>query len=162
MDTLEDLRAYAKVWGVYEKRYMGFLFENCELYATRNYGVEIVQSKFIDGFMNCYLRELMDGFLPRLLSQAASDTFDAYVDYCLEGDFSSIRGKKEEYCHAELSWIGQMYAYAHCMTLAPAKEIYKIVGLETMRKIYITGHTVSWSKAFEIMNSYLNFEIKLY
>lgn len=24
MDTLEDLRAYAEVWSIYEKRYMGF------------------------------------------------------------------------------------------------------------------------------------------
>jgi hypothetical protein len=54
-----------------------------------------------------------------------------------------------EYGELELYWIGQMYAYMHCLSRLSSKEIYERLPLNEMRHFYITGHEMSMYAAFE-------------
>ena len=73
---------------------IGSLFEKCSQLAKKDYGVQISRSKFIETFMNSHIRKLLDEWHPKLISQAATDTFRAFVEVDLNNkDFHKIQGE---------------------------------------------------------------------
>ena len=134
-----------------DKRRMSNMLEFCDRYAMRNYNAVITKSVFVEKFMTSYIRSQMDIGHPKLMGQAAEDTFQIFIDYELKGDIESLYtyDDKDEYAQLELYWIGQMYAYIHCMTRLSSREIYQKLPLQEMRHFYVTGHEMGITAAFE-------------
>lgn len=134
-----------------DKRRLANLLEYCDRYAMRNYNAVITKALFAEKFMTSYIRSQMDIGHPKLMGQAAEDTFQIYVDYELNGDIGTLYRYDDQgdYAELELYWIGQMYAYIHCMTRLSSNEIYHRLPLQEMRHFYVTGHEMGLSAAFE-------------
>ena len=129
---------------------MGYLLEYVNEFAIEKYGKEICVEKFIDSFMKSHIRSLMDGWHPRLMSQAAVDTFMAYVEVDLHDDLSSIEGEnKYGYNDCELMWIGMTYAILKNKLHTNMIEVYKYFSLEDMKHLYICGHQLETYDAAE-------------
>jgi hypothetical protein len=134
-----------------DKRRLSNMLEYCDRYAKRIYNAPITKSLFIEKFMTSYIRSQMDIGHPKLMGQAAEDTFEIYVEYELEGNIGQLYTVDDnmEYGELELYWIGQMYAYMHCLSRLSGKDIYERLPLAEMRHFYITGHEMSMYAAFE-------------
>lgn len=130
---------------------MGYLFEFCDEYAKKRYKKRINKEKFVDVFMKAPIRRAMDEWHPKLMSQAAEDTFVNFVDVDLDGDISPIAGKETARYHDyEMFWIGQMYAFAkNKRRTVHMIDIYKQFPLDEMRRIYVCGHQLEFEKAYE-------------
>lgn len=132
---------------------LGHLFEFCDVYAKNNFNADINRYVFADKFMKSELRALMDIGHPKLLSQAAEDTFIDYVEWELKGDISSLFGNedkyKDDFVYLELYWIGKMYALSHCKTRLPSKVLIDKLNILQMRHFYVCGHEMSWEVAYD-------------
>lgn len=154
---MERLGIDRKTKDLYAKddlRVMGHLFEFSDRYAMREFSQVISRVKFIDVFMNSFIRTQMDIYHPRPMGQAAVDTFKDFVEWDLKGNFESILLDKDEadgFNEMGFFWIGQMYAYIRYKTDIPCSEIYKKLDLDTMCNIYIWGHQMSFGGAYRRM-----------
>ena len=120
---------------------MGYLLEYVNEFAVNEYNTEICVEKFIDSFMKSHIRSLMDSWHPRLMSQAAVETFMAYVEVDLHNDLSSIAGKnKYGYAENELMWIGMTYAILKNKLHTNMIEVYRVFSIEEMKHLYVCGH----------------------
>ena len=83
---------------------------------------------------------------PMLLSQAAIDTVEDYVEVDLNSDLREfIKQEEREFKHNQLYWTGWMYAYIHYEKDILSKDLIEIIPLEDMLSIYYLGHEMDYS-----------------
>lgn len=153
-ESYENYPCASEVYKQDDRKITRLLFEYCRLYAEKYYNTTITISKFIEFFMNSHLRFFMDIGFPKLFGQSAVDNFKLLVDTELDSDLTQLYDKEigddyGYYSDYELYWIGEMYVHVHFKTKKRMAEIYKIIPLETMREIYITGHQLTFAQTYE-------------
>jgi hypothetical protein len=141
---------YAELYIGRDMRIMSLLFEYSDTYSKQFYNKKVSRVRVVEKFMQSYARQAMDELNPKLLSQAAADTFCLFVDDDLQGNIELLISNEEDaFFDKELYWIGMMYAYIRFKWETYSTEVYKELPLEKMRRFYIWGHQMGYVEAYE-------------
>lgn len=120
---------------------MAYLFEFCSKYSSQLYGVVFNPIDFINAFMVSSIRRIMEIGHPRLLSQAAIDTFKMFIEIDCGGNYSQFcRPCEEFFDYMQLYWCGMMYAFMHYKSKVSSRDLIKRIPLREMLIEYICGH----------------------
>lgn len=152
--------SYDKFWLDSDMSNMGHMFEYCDQFALRNYGVRNFDKlKFINDFMNSPIRKKMELGHPRLISQAAEDTFILYIDVDLKRNISRYNlgeQKPQRFRQDELYWVGWFYAYAHYRADMKSCDLIKKLPLNFMLRQYHLGHEMGVDVFYDKIKEALN------
>lgn len=139
--------------GAYKRLYlddandlMRILFEEVAKDKTNDF------SYFVEAFMNCKYRRLLDKGYTRIINMS----YDELLSY-LHRDCNEIF-KKGYFSIDPLQagWIGEMYNNIQFVTKKTSVDIYKKLSLDTMMKLFVPLHTISQEVALEkIIQNYL-------
>lgn len=132
--------------GAYKKLYlddanelMRLLFEETAKNKTNDF------SYFVDGFMNCKYRRLLDKGYSRIINM----TYDELISY-LKKDCKEIYRKGHFLIDPlQAGWIGKMYNNLQFELKKSSIDIYSKLPLEIMMKYFIPLHTISEDVALE-------------
>ncbi len=134
---------YISWWLPKDMDNMAYIFEYCDKYCKELYNVDIDKLKFLNAFMNSELRYEMETGHPKLLSQAAKDTVEDFIECECNNDASifKLHSKKNKTYHfKQFYWVGWIYAYIHFKSKLPSAEIIKRIPIKDMLEEYYTGH----------------------
>lgn len=103
------------------------------------YKYELDYDKFVEGYMNCKYRRLLDRANPRVSNM----TWDEYMCY-LERDCGEIFVPGEtDIDILKSGWIGRIYSMIQFKMNIPSSEIYQKLPIDRMRVLFRPLHTVS-------------------
>jgi len=151
---LEEYDCYDEFWLNSDLDNMSYIFEFCDKYVRQIKGVDwhIDEIKFLTAFMNSMCRQTMEIGHPKLLSQAAYNTIEAFIEVDCNNDISEFRFtgvERRKFAHYQLFWVGHMYAYIHYHTKLSSPEIIARRSIEEMLEDYWTGHEMSDENYFD-------------
>lgn len=150
---MEKKNSYDSFWLNADMENMGFLFEYCDKFAKRLYGIEYFDKvKFIKAFMLSDMRKWMDIGHPKLCSEAAVDSFKKFIEVDCNGDILQFRCNKEDvkhFMHYEMYWVGWAYAYIHYKEDIYSADMFKKLPLEEMLRQYTVGHEMDIKLFYE-------------
>jgi len=137
----EKKNCYEQWWLRKDMENMGYIFEYCNKYCQKLFGVKINRKKFINAFMKSNLRYEMETGHQRLLSQSAIDTVKMFIEIDCNNNIEQFRqDTKEVYKYHQLYWIGWMYAYLHFRENILSRDLIQLLPLDVMLKHYKLGH----------------------
>lgn len=143
----QEFICYPDYWLDKDMENMGYIFEYCDKYCKELYNknIRINKEKFLTNFMKSDLRKLMEIGHPQLISQAAIDTIEDFIEVDNEGSIEEYLTTKTEknYKHMQMYWIGWMYAYIHFRSKERSRIIVEKLPIKEMIIDYRCGHEVS-------------------
>lgn len=109
------------------------------------YKYEIEYERFVEGYMQCKYRQLLDKGNTRI----ANMTWDELLSY-IEKDCKSIivRGNTNV-DRLQSGWIGRMYSILQYKRNITSKDLYKKLPLDKMKTLFVPLHTVAEVIALE-------------
>lgn len=149
---MNKLNSYDEFWLSNDMQILGLILENSAVYARECYSFEgnFDRLNFACDFLNSELRKLMDLGHPKYLSQASIETFSSFVDVDCLGDLSKYcTDEIDTLFENQLDWAGRMYAFIHYQKDILTKELLKVIPLEQMLHMYITGHQMTFTTFYE-------------
>ena len=118
---------------------MRLLFEEVAKDKTNDF------SYFVDGFMNCKYRRMLDKGYSRIVNM----TYDELLSY-LHRDCNEIfKEGSFSIDSLQAGWIGRMYNNLQFETKISSVDIYKKLPLDKMMKLFVPLHTTSQEVALE-------------
>lgn len=99
--------------------------------------------------MRSNIRYVMEKGHPTLLSEAAIDTIEKFVEVDLDSDLRQFKWTKESadfearLCQNQMYWIGWMYSYIHYEKDILSRDLVELLPIEIMLNLYYCGHQVS-------------------
>lgn len=143
-DDNKKLNAYDEYWLRLDMQNMGCLFEFSTMYCLRMYKyANFDVLKFMDTFMRSVFRALMDNGHPKLLSQAAFDTFKDFIEIEMNGhieEFISKQPLEYNFADRQLYWVGSAYAYIHYKAGMYSLKLIRKLPIDFMLEQYHLGH----------------------
>lgn len=133
-------KTYNSFWLRSDMENMGYMFEYCDEYCMRLYKANIDKEKLLNKFMKSDIRKEMEFGNPKLLSQAAIDSLELFVNVDCGGIEEFRTDKKVRYRENQMYWIGWAYAYIHHKECIPFSELVDIITIEEMKDLYRVGH----------------------
>lgn len=160
LEGMDKVNSYDKFWLERDMENMGHMFEYCSKYSREQYNISnFNKTKFINDFMRSPIRREMEMGQPRLVSQAAYDTFILYIDVDLNGDIERYNlghRKPQNFRHNELYWVGWVYAYVHYEADMRSKDVIERLPLDFMLQQYHLGHEMDLSVFYDKIKAALN------
>lgn len=150
---------YDKWWLRKDMENMGYIFEYCNKYCNKLFGVDIDRIKFLNAFMISQLRYEMETGHERLLSQSAEDSIRMFIEVDCDDEIEQFKRTKEtidSYAYHQLYWVGWMYAYLHFRQDILSRELVKIIPIEKMLEHYHLGHEMSKEVYYEHIEHIFN------
>lgn len=150
---------YDKWWLRKDMENMGYIFEYCNKYCNKLFGVDIDRIKFLSAFMISQLRFEMETGHERLLSQSAEDSVRMFIEVDCDDEIEQFKRTKEtidNYAYNQLYWVGWMYAYLHFRQDILSRELVKILPIEKMLEHYYLGHEMSKEAYYEHIEHLFN------
>lgn len=150
---------YDEWWLRKDMENMGYIFEYCNKYCNRLFGVDIDRIKFLNAFMISQLRFEMETGNERLLSQSAEDSARMFIEVDCDNEINQFKSTKDtinNYAYHQLYWVGWMYAYLHFKQDILSRELIKILPIEEMLEHYYLGHEMSKEVYFEHIKHIFN------
>lgn len=115
------------------------------------YKYEVNYEKFVEGYMKCKYRELLDRGNPR----TANMTWDELLSY-LERDCKEIIVCGETNIdRLQSGWIGRMYALLQYKKNISSEELYTMLPLNRIKTLFIPLHTVDEEIALQKLENAL-------
>ena len=109
------------------------------------YRYEIDYERFVEGYMKCKYRQLLDKGNPRV----ANMTWDELLSY-IEKDCNSIIVRGDTNIdRLQSGWIGRMYSLLQYKKNITSELLYTKLPLERMKTLFVPLHTVSEDVALE-------------
>lgn len=109
------------------------------------YKYEIDYENFVNGYMHCKYRRLLDNGNARV----ANMTWDELLCY-LERDCSDLLiSGNTNIDRLQSGWIGRMYALLQYKKAISSEELYDRLPLDRMRTLFVPLHTVAEDIALE-------------
>ncbi len=145
----EKVNSYNRLYLWDDMQKMGYMFDNCKKMIDNLFGVEVDEIKFLTAYMGSLNREAMEQGEPRLCSQATETTLEMFVNINLKGDLGPFIGSTDyDFEDKQMYWVGYMYAYLHYHEDIKSRDLVKILPIEDMLHLYITGHQMSESAVY--------------
>ena len=142
-------------WIDFDMENIGILFENCEdafKIVTKNDSNKLNIVKFINLFMQSKTRMAMENGSPKMLSSNYCRLMTYVIEIDLNNNWKILKLKTNEtndIYKNSLYWVGQTYSYISCRSLIPFRFIHKLLTLEDMEKLFITGHQLSFEGFYD-------------
>lgn len=154
----DKVTSYDKWWLRWDMESLGCMFEFCDRFAYRIYGVQgLDKLKVLNDFMVSNCRYEMETGYPKLLSQSAQDTFEDFINVDKNGKINQYldSGVHYNFRERQLYWVGLAYAYIHYEADMLSRDIIQRPPIDYMLQQYYTGHemdiSVFYSKILPIL-----------
>lgn len=152
----EKRNTYYDYWLSKDMENMGYLFEYCDTFCHQYLEKQgettllckyVDRDKFLNTFMCSKMRLEMEDNHPKLLSQAAIDSFFLYIEVDCKGDIEQFLTDTEP---ASLPknmyyWVGWAYSYIHHQADIHFKDLVSLLPLNYMLENYHVGHEMDIS-----------------
>ena len=132
--------------GAYKRLYlddandlMRLVFEETSKDKTHDF------SYFVEGFMSCKFRELMDVGSTRIINM----TYDELMSYLHKECPELYKRGKFSIDSLQAGWIGEIYNNLQFILKISSKEIYEKFPLDKIMRYFVTLHTVSMEVALD-------------
>ena len=109
------------------------------------YRYEIDYERFVEGYMQCKYRQLLDKGNTRI----ANMTWDELLSYIEKDCKSIINEGNTNVDRLQSGWIGRMYSLLQYRRNITSELLYDKLPLEKMRTLFVPLHTVSEDIALE-------------
>lgn len=122
---------------------MAYLFEYCNTYCKKLFKTEIDIEKFLNTFMRSNIRAEAESGHPRILSQAAEDTVEKFIEVDCNKNISQFKKDKHtknNYLPNQLYWVGWVYSYIGYKQDIHFKDLVEILPIQEMLRLYHCGH----------------------
>lgn len=143
-DDSKKLNAYDEYWLRWDMQNMGCLFEFSTKYCLAKYKyADFDVLKFMNKFMRSRFRREMETGHPKLLSQAALDSFVDFIEVDMNGNIGEFIPKqplKYNFADRQLYWVGWAYAYIHYTADIYSSELVEKLPVDFMLEQYHLGH----------------------
>ena len=142
---LEEFDCYDEFWLKKDMENLGYIFEFCDEYCKKLFGVWVDKIPFLDEFMRSRMGVLMELGHPRFVSQAAISTLETYVEVDYNSDLSKFKIlSQRKHKEFQFYWAGSVYAYIHFQTKLSSLDIVNILPIEQLlTQYYPAGHCTS-------------------
>lgn len=142
---LEEFDCYDEFWLKKDMENLGYIFEFCDEYCKKLFGVWVDKVPFLDTFMRSRMRVLMEIGHPRFVSQAAISTLRMYVEEDFKSDLTQFKiVRRQRHKEFQFYWGGSVYAYIHFQTKLSSLDIINILPIEQLlTQYYPGGHCMS-------------------